>query len=152
MQFSTSYLDGGAWDAALRLWRQIGPFKVIAAAAYVNADHQHDTPTANLGYAGVPAGFPDGASLGGVNANPSAPNLADVTPDDSQQFNGSFSVLHESGVSLTMPGGVRDPRYKATATELFFAVQWETLKRSVGLNDQFYPISPPGPTPGSSSN
>ena len=31
-------------------------------------------------------------------------------------------------------------RYKATATELFFAVQWETLKRSLGLNDQFFPI------------
>jgi len=112
MQFSTSYLDGGAWDAALRLGRQIGPFKVIAAAAYSNADHQHHTPTANLGYAGVPAGFPNGVSLGGVNANPSAPNLADVTPNDSQQFDGSFSVLHDSGVSLTMAGGVRDPRYR----------------------------------------
>ena len=44
MQFSTSYLDGGAWDAALRMRRQIGPFKVIAAAAYVNADHQNHTP------------------------------------------------------------------------------------------------------------
>ena len=147
----------------------------------------------------MPAGFPDGTSLGGVNTNPSAPNLADVTPDNSQQFDGSFSVLHESGVSLTMAGGVRDPQYKdplgkplspnllyaklayqhnffnfgltafgvdfanqddlifngdvargwsfqavqnidATATELFFAVQWETLKRSLGLNDQFYPI------------
>ena len=199
LQFSTSYVDGGSWDAALRLGRAIGPFRVIAAAAYANADHRNHTPVANLGYAGVPAGFPDGASLGGVNANPSQPNLADVTPSGSQQFDGSFSVLHDSGVSITMSGGVRNPRYSdplgkplspnllyvklgyqhdffnfgrtafgvdfvqqddlifngdvargwsfgavqnidATATELFFTVQWETLKRSLGLNDHFDPI------------
>jgi len=196
LQFSTSYVDDGSWDAALRMGRAIGPFRVIAAAAYANADHRNHTPVADLGYAGVPAGFPDGASLGGVNANPSAPNLADNTADGSQQFDGSFSVLHDSGVSLTMAGGIRNPRYRdplgkplspnllyaklayqhnffnfgatafgvdfenqddvifngdvarswslgfvqnidTTATELFLAAEWETLKRSLG--GEFFP-------------
>src|SRR4029077_15830838 len=44
LQFSTSYVDGGSWDAALRLGRAIGPFRVIAAAAYANADHRNHTP------------------------------------------------------------------------------------------------------------
>ena len=37
------------------------PFRVIAAAAYANADHRNHIPVADLGYAGVPAGFPDGS-------------------------------------------------------------------------------------------
>jgi hypothetical protein len=111
LQFSTSYVDGGSYDAALRMGRNIGEFRVIAAVAAADATHRNHTPAANLGYAGVPAGFPGGASLGGTNANPSGPNLADVTPNGSRHFDGSFSVLHESGISLTMSGGIRDPRY-----------------------------------------
>jgi hypothetical protein len=68
---------------------------------------------ANLGYSGVPAGFVGGSSLAGVNAAPSAPALADTSPNGSRQFDASFSVLHDdSGLSLTMAGGVRDPRYR----------------------------------------
>jgi porin-like protein len=111
-QFSTSYVDGGSYDAALRMGRTFGEFRVIAAVAGADATHRTHTPTANLGYAGVPAGFPGGSSLGGTNANPSGPSLADVSPNGSRHFDGSFSVLHESGISLTMAGGVRDPRYR----------------------------------------
>ncbi len=111
LQFATSYVDGGSYDAALRAGRSIGEFRIIAAVAYADATHRNHTPTANLGYAGVPAGFNGGASLGGINANPNGPNLADVTPNGSRHFDGSFSVLHDSGISLTMAGGVRDPRY-----------------------------------------
>jgi hypothetical protein len=111
LQFATSYVDGGSYDAALRLGRSIGDFRIIAAVAGEDATHRNHTPTANLGYAGVPAGDVDGTSLGGVNAAPSSPNLADVSPNGSRQFDGSFSILHDSGVSLTMSGGVRHPRY-----------------------------------------
>jgi hypothetical protein len=110
-QFSTSYVDGGSYDAALRMGRSFGEFRVIAAVAAADATHRTHNPTANLGYAGVPAGFLGGSSLGGVNANPSGPSLADVSPNGSRHFDGSFSILHESGISLTMSGGVRDPRY-----------------------------------------
>lgn len=111
LQFSTSYVDGGSYDVALRLGREIEGFRIIAAAAAADATHRNHGPTANLGYAGVPAGFNGGASLGGVNPNPNGPNLADVTPNGSRHFDGSFSVLHDSGVSFTLSGGVRDPRY-----------------------------------------
>src|SRR6202790_3689493 len=57
LQFSTSYVDGGSYDAALRLGRSFdGGFRVIAAAAGAGATHRNHTPTTNLGYAGVPAG------------------------------------------------------------------------------------------------
>src|SRR5205823_12420333 len=76
LQFSTSYVDGGAYDAALRLGRSFEGFRLIAAVAGVDATHRNHTPVANLGYAGVPAGFIGGASLAGVNAAPSAPAQA----------------------------------------------------------------------------
>lgn len=112
LQFATSYVDGGSYDAAVRLGRSIGDFQVIAAVAGMDASHRNHTPTANLGYAGVPPGDVDGTSLGGVNAAANAPNLADVSPNGSRQFDGSFSILHSSGVSLTMAGGVRNPEYR----------------------------------------
>jgi hypothetical protein len=71
LQFSTSYVDGGSYDAALRLGRSFeGGFRVIAAVAGADATHRDHTPTTNLGYAGVPAGFTGGASLAGINAAP----------------------------------------------------------------------------------
>jgi hypothetical protein len=113
LQFSTSYVDGGAYDAALRLGRSFdGGFRVIAAVAGADATHRNHNPTTNLGYAGVPAGFTGGASLAGINAAPSAPVQADVTANGSRHFDGSFSILHDSGLSFTMSGGVRDPRYR----------------------------------------
>ena len=111
MQFAASYVDGGSYDAALRMGRSIGDFRIIAAVAGEDATHRNHTPTANLGYAGVPTGDVDGTSLAGVNPAPNGPNLADVSPNGSRQFDGSFSILHDSGISLTMSGGVRHPRY-----------------------------------------
>jgi len=136
-QFSTSLVDGGSYNAALRMGRNIGPFRVIAAVAAADATHRTHNPTANLGYAGVPAGFPGGASLGGTNANPSGPSLADVTPNGSRHFDGSFSVLHESGISLSMSGGVRDPRYldplgKKLSPNLFYT--------KLGYQHEFFPF------------
>src|ERR1700730_5371773 len=86
LQFATSYVDGGSFDAALRAGRSIGEFRIIAAVAGADATHRHHTPTANLGYAGVPPGDVDGTSLGGVNPAPNGPNLADVSPNGSRQF------------------------------------------------------------------
>src|SRR5712672_2444840 len=136
-QFSTSLVDGGSYDAALRMGRNIGDFRVIAAVGAADATHRSHNPTANLGYAGVPTGFPGGASLGGTNANPSGPSLADVTPNGSRHFDGSFSVLHESGISLSMSGGVRDPRYldplgKKLSPNLFYT--------KLGYQHNFFPF------------
>jgi len=136
-QLSTSYVDGGSFDGALRLGRTFGEFRVIAAVAAADATHRNHTPTANLGYAGVPAGFIGGTSLGGVNANPSGPNLADATPNGSRHFDGSLSVLHDSGVSFTMSGGVRDPRYldplgKRLSPNLFYT--------KLGYQHDFFPF------------
>jgi len=137
LQFSTSLVDGGSYDAALRLGRNIGEFRVIAAVAAADATHRIHNPTANLGYAGVPAGFSGGTSLAGTNANPSGPSLADATPNGSQHFDGSFSILHESGLSLTMSGGVRDPRYrdplgKPLSPNLFYT--------KLGYQHDFFPF------------
>jgi hypothetical protein len=112
LQFATSYVDGGSYDAALRMGRSVGDFRIIAAIAGEDATHRNHTPTTNLGYAGAPAGDVSGTSLGGINAVPNGPNLADVTTNGSRQFDGSFSILHDSGVSLTVSGGVRDPDYR----------------------------------------
>ena len=113
LQLSTSYVDGGAYDAALRLARSFEGFRLVAAVAGADATHRNHTPAANLGYAGVPAGFNGGTSLAGVNAAPSAPVQSDTSPNGSRHFDGSFSVLHDdSGLSVTMAGGVRDPRYR----------------------------------------
>ena len=136
-QFSTSYVDGGSYDAALRMGRSFGEFRVIAAIAGADATHRTHTVTANLGYAGVPAGVPGGSSLGGTNANPSGPSLADVTPNGSRHFDGSFSVLHQSGISLTMSGGIRDPRYhdplgKPLSPNLFYT--------KLGYQHDFFPF------------
>ncbi len=137
LQLSTSYVDGGSYDGALRMGRTIGEFRVIAAVAGADATHRNHTPTANLGYAGVPAGFIGGASLGGTNANPNGPSLADVTPNGSRHFDGSFSVLHDSGISFTMSGGVRDPRYldplgKKLSPNLFYT--------KLGYQHDFFPF------------
>jgi predicted porin len=137
LQFSTSYVDGGSYDAALRLGRTIGEFRIIAAAAGAEATHRNHAPTANLGYAGVPAGFIGGASLGGVNANPSGPNLADVSPNGSRHFDGSFSVLHDSGISFTMSGGVRDPRYLDPLGRKFSP---NLLYTKLGYQHDFFPF------------
>jgi len=137
LQFSTSYVDGGSYDAALRLGREIGEFRIIAAAAVADATSRHHSPTANLGYAGVPAGFIGGSSLGGTNVNPSGPNLADVSPNGSRHFDGSFSVLHDSGVSFTMSGGVRDPRY---LDPLGQQLSPNLLYTKVGYQHDFFPF------------
>jgi hypothetical protein len=112
LQVSTSYVDGGAYDAALRFARSFEGFRLVAAVAGADATHRNHTPAANLGYAGVPAGFNGGTSLAGVNAAPSAPVQSDTSPNGSRHFDGSFSVLADNGLSLTMAGGVRDPRYR----------------------------------------
>ncbi len=85
----------------------------------------------------MPAGFIGGASLGGTNANPNGPSLADVTPNGSRHFDGSFSVLHDSGISFTMSGGVRDPRYldplgKKLSPNLFYT--------KLGYQHDFFPF------------
>ena len=59
---------------------------------------------------GVPAGA-GGISIGGTNAAPGSPTLADLTASGSKQLDGSISVLFKSGLNLTVAGGVRDPHY-----------------------------------------
>jgi hypothetical protein len=70
LRASTAYLDGGAWDAALRYGQKLFTFKVIAAAGYANT--------------------------------------ASTSSSMKSQFSGSISVLHNSGLNLTIAGATRD--------------------------------------------
>jgi hypothetical protein len=110
-QLATSAVDGGAFDVALRYARTFEGFQVAAAAAFADASSRSHAQPGSFGYAGVPAGA-GGISLAGTNAAPSSPTVADVSANGSRQVDGSFSVLFANGISWTMAGGVRDPKYK----------------------------------------
>ena len=117
-QFSTSLIDGGAFDAAVRYAAKFDGHQFAAAVGFVDADSRKHIPIAavsgfpgapaNLyGYAGVPTGSNGTANL----ATPVAPNAGDVSANGSKQFDGSFSFLMSNGLSLTAAGGYRDVNY-----------------------------------------
>jgi len=86
--------------------------------------------------AGVPAGA-GGISLGGTNATPGAPTVADVTASGAKQIDGSVSVLLKSGFNFTVAGGLRDPHYhdpagRSLSPSLIFA--------KLGYQERFLPI------------
>jgi predicted porin len=109
-QFATSLLDGGAADVAGRYARQFDDFQIVGAIGLATAINRGRSQPGSYGYAGVPAGA-GGISLAGTNSAPGSPTVADVSPDHSNQLDGSISVLLKSGLNLTVAGGVRDARY-----------------------------------------
>ena len=104
-QLSTSAVDGGAFDVALRYARTFEGFQVAAATAFADASSRSHSQPGSFGYAGVPAGA-GGISLAGTNAAPSSPTVADVSANGSRQVDGSFSVLFDNGISWTVAEAV----------------------------------------------
>lgn len=113
-QFSTSLLDGGAFDVAGRYARQFDDFQIAGGVGLGFATARGRAQPTAYGYAGVPAGV-QGASLAGTNSAPNAPVTADSSFNRSTQFDGSVSALMTqgplSGFNLTFAGGIRDPHY-----------------------------------------
>jgi hypothetical protein len=135
-QFATSAVDGGAFDVAGRFAREYDDFKIAAGVALVFAEARNHGQPGAYGYAGVPTGS-SGLSLGGTNAAPGSPSVADVTANGSNQLDGSVSILFKSGLNLTVAGGVRDPHYhdpngRPVSPDLIFA--------KLGYQHAFLPI------------
>ncbi len=129
-QFATSALDGGSFDFAGRFARQYDGLGLVAATSM-----GHALPGA-YGYAGVPAGA-GGISLGGTNAAPGAPTVADVSASGSKQIDGSVSVLLTSGFNFTFAGGLRDPRYHDPTGA---SLSPYLLFGKIGYQERFFPI------------
>jgi hypothetical protein len=107
-QLSTSAIDGGAYDIALRYGADWWGTTVVAAAAETFATSLNHSACAAYCYSsGIPTatnasvGQPTGQAL---QYSPGAAG--------SNQFDGSMSILHPSGLSFTVAGGIQNPIYK----------------------------------------
>jgi predicted porin len=104
-QLSTSLVDGGAFDAAVRygaIWQGI---KISAAFGFADADgRNHSAPSNAYGYATAPTAT-------GQNGPLSTPSIADTSANESKQYAGSVSVLLPDGLNATFAGGTRDVKY-----------------------------------------
>jgi hypothetical protein len=127
-QLSTSFIDGGATDIALRYGADWWGTTVVAAVAETFATSLNHSACAAYCYSiGIPTaanaavGQPTGLAL---QYSPGAAG--------SNQFDGSASVLHPSGLSFTIAGGIQDPIYKdplgqnITPTLLYLKAGWQT--------------------------
>ena len=127
-QLSTSAIDGGAYDIALRYGADWWGTTVVAAAAETFATSlNHGACAAYCYSSGIPttANAAVGQATGpALQYGPSAAG--------SNQFDGSISILHPTGLSLTVAGGVQDPIYKdplgqeVTPTLLYAKLGWQT--------------------------
>jgi hypothetical protein len=103
-QLSTSLVDGGAMDVALRFAGTWDGTKFAAAFGSADADgRNHSAPANPYGYA--PGPTPTGT--GPLQAT----SIADASANESKQYSGSASVLFPDGLNLTVAGGVRDVKY-----------------------------------------
>ncbi|MEI9981879.1 MAG: hypothetical protein WDN69_00870 [Aliidongia sp.] len=127
-QLSGSAIDGGATDIALRYGADWWGTTVVAAVAETFATSLNHTACAAYCYSsGIPTaanaavGQPTGLAL---QYGPSAAG--------SNQFDGSASILHPSGLNLTIAGGMQDPIYKdplgqnVTPTLIYVKAGWQT--------------------------
>ncbi len=135
-QFATSALDGGSFDFAGRFARQYDDFRIASGLGLVAATSMGHALPGAYGYAGVPAGA-GGISLGGTNAAPGAPTVADVSASGSKQIDGSVSVLLTSGFNFTFAGGLRDPRYHDPTGA---SLSPYLLFGKIGYQERFFPI------------
>ena len=127
-QLSTSAIDGGAYDIALRYGADWWGTTVVAAAAETFATSLNHTACAAYCYSsGTPSA---GATLTG-QANGLALQYGPGAAG-SNQFDGSMSILHPSGLNLTVAGGIQDPIYKdplgqnVTPTLIYAKLGWQT--------------------------
>jgi hypothetical protein len=101
-QISTSLVDGGAWDIALRMGLFWEGAKISAGFGFADAEgRNHSAPSNAYGYASAPVG----------NGPLSTPSIADTSANESRQYSGSASVLLPNGLNVTVGGGVRDVKY-----------------------------------------
>ncbi|HVJ54450.1 MAG TPA: hypothetical protein VM689_18445, partial [Aliidongia sp.] len=127
-QFSTSAIDGGAYDFALRYggnwW---GTIVQAGAAVTLATSLNHAAPNAYAYSNGVPTAA---NALVGQGGTP--PIITGPSANGSTQYNGSISMLHPSGVNLTLAGGYQDviyqdPLHRNISPDLFYAkLGWKT--------------------------
>jgi len=142
-QLSASAIDGGATDIALRYGADwFGTTVVAAGAATFATSLSHSACAAYCYSSGTPSvgpvltGQPTGLAL---QYGPSAAG--------SNQFDGSFSILHPSGLSLTVAGGVQDPIYhdpfgqSINPTLLYVKGGWQTPAPWFSFGKTFFAAS-----------
>ena len=104
-QLSSSLVDGGAFDAAIRygaIWQGV---KISAAFGFADADSRnHSAPSNAYGYATAPTAT-------GQNGPLSTASIADTSANESKQYAGSVSVLLPDGLNATFASGTRDVKY-----------------------------------------
>jgi predicted porin len=102
LQISSSLVDGGAFDIALRYAATWEGAKIVAAFGFADADgRNHSAPNNAYGYASAPIGTGPLAT----------PTIADTSANESKQYSGSVSVLLTDGLNATLAAGTRDVKY-----------------------------------------
>lgn len=127
-QLSASAIDGGAADIALRYGADWWGTTVVAGLAETFAGSLNHSACASYCYSGgnptvalASVGQPSGTAL---QTQPAA--------NGSNQFNGSFSILHPTGLSLTVSGGTQNVKYKDPLGQaispnlLYVKTAWQT--------------------------
>lgn len=135
-QFATSVLDGGAFDFSGRFAREYDDFRIASGVGLIFANSRNHSQPGAYGYAGVPAGA-GGISLGGTNAAPNSPTVADTSASNSKQVNGSVSILLKSGLNLTVAGGIRDPKYHDPTGR---TLSPDLIYVKLGYQEKFLPV------------
>ncbi len=147
-QFSTSYVDGGAFDFALRYAGEFNGNQLVAGVGFADAvARNHIAATAVSGYPGAVAnlygyaGVPTGSNGTQVLGTAASPNSGDASANGSKQYDGSASLLLKNGINFTVAGGVRDTIYldplgkRLTPTFLFAKVGYRAnLFPAVGIS------------------
>jgi|GEM_PF-6892364 hypothetical protein len=130
-QFSTSAIDGGAADIALRYGADWFGTTVVASVAETFAtSFTHGACSAYCYSSGLPTVA--NASVGQAITTGGTAIQTGPSTNGSNQFDGSFSVLTPIGLSLTMAGGVQSPIYLDPLKEsispnlLHIKVGWQT--------------------------
>lgn len=127
-QFSTSAIDGGAVDFALRYggnW--YGTIVQAGGAITLATSLNHAAPNAYAYSSGVPT---VASTLVGQGSTP--PIITGPSAAGSTQYNGSVSVLTPIGINLTLAGGYQDviyqdPLHKNLSPDLIYAkLGWKT--------------------------
>ena len=127
-QFATSFIDGGASDIALRYGADWWGTTVVASVAETFATSLGHSACAAYCYS---SGTPSAAATVSGQANGLALQYG-PSAAGSNQFDGSASILHPSGLNFTIAGGVQDPIYKdpfgqsVTPTLLYAKLGWTT--------------------------
>jgi len=103
-----------------------GEFRVIAAVGRRRCDPPHSQPDGESWLCRRAGRFPRGAPASVVSMPIRAGLVLPMwSPNGSRHFDGSFSILHESGLSLTMSGGVAGsslsrPAWQRLSPNLFY--------------------------------